>query len=76
MRSPSPNPTRLVQNIVRIRGSDPSGFQSTVLVSGVVCVRSPTAAAYYLPDGWISKFTRHLHCGYFDTRSAELYNTA
>lgn len=59
--------TRLARNIVRCAGRDPEGFAVSATVDGGICVCSRFTATSYPPAGWTSKFTRHLHAGFFDS---------
>ena len=68
MAKPSPPETRLLRNLVRLNGRDPSGFEAKVLTTGMVQVTAPCGAAFYPVEGWISRFVRHLHQGLFDAR--------
>lgn len=70
MRSFAPDATRLVTNLLRLNGRDPTGYEVGLLEDGSICVRSPTAAACYPLEGWISKFNKHLHRGFFDGQTA------
>jgi hypothetical protein len=58
--------THLAQNIVRCAGRDPEGFAVSSTSDGGICVCSRFTATYYPPEGWTSKFSRHLHAGFFD----------
>jgi hypothetical protein len=66
MKQKSPDITRLVQNLVRLNGRDPDTFEAALLEDGSIAVRNATTAVYYVPDGWVSRFNRHLHRGFFD----------
>ena len=68
MAKPYPPETRLLRNLVRLNGRDPSGFEARVLPTGMVQVTAPSGAAFYPMEGWISRFVRHLHQGLFDKR--------
>ena len=60
--------TKLLHNLVRLHGRDPRGFEATVLPTCVIRVMAPCGAAFYPIEGWISRFVRHLHQGFFDSR--------
>jgi hypothetical protein len=66
MKQQAPDITTLVRNLVRLNGGDPTNFEASVLEDGSIAVRNATTAVYYIQDGWISKFNRHLHRGFFD----------
>jgi hypothetical protein len=66
MKQQAPDITRLVRNLVRLNGRDSTTFQASVLEDGSIAVHNATTAVYYVQDGWISKFNRHLHLGFFD----------
>ena len=66
MKQRSPDVTRLVRNLVRFQGGEPDTFEACILEDGSIAVRNATTAVYYVPDGWVSKFNRHLHRGFFD----------
>jgi len=68
MAKPNPPETRLLRNLVRLHGRDPSGFEAKLLPTRMVQVTAPSGAAYYPVDGWISRFVRHLYQGLFDAR--------
>jgi hypothetical protein len=68
MAKPCPPETRLLRNLVRLNGRDPSGFDAKLLPTGMVQVTAPSGAAFYPLEGWISRFVRHLHQGLFDAR--------
>jgi hypothetical protein len=69
MRNESSDCTRVVRHLVRLHQREPAGFQASLLQGGTVCIRGPAAAAYYPQPAWISKFVRHLHQGYYDSRA-------
>jgi hypothetical protein len=58
--------TSLAQNLVRCAGRNPEGFVVSSTSDGGVCVCSNYTATYYPASGWTSKFSRHLHAGFFD----------
>ncbi|HYF16346.1 MAG TPA: hypothetical protein VEA40_00655 [Ramlibacter sp.] len=58
--------TQLVHSVVRFTGREPDGFAAAVLEDGSIQVRGPHGAAFYPQQAWLSKFTRHLHRGFFD----------
>ena len=58
--------TQLIHAIVRFTGRAPEGFQVAVLEDGSIQVRGPHGAAFYPQQAWLSKFTRHLHRGFYD----------
>jgi hypothetical protein len=67
MKQQAPDITRLVRNLVRLNGrGDADSFEACVHEEGSIAVRNATTAVYYAPDGWVSKFNRHLHRGFFD----------
>jgi hypothetical protein len=66
MKNRSPDVTKLVHNLVRLNGRDPAGYEAYILEDGSIAVRNGTAAAYYPLEGWTSRFSRHLHQGFFD----------
>jgi hypothetical protein len=68
MRTFSRDVTELVRNLVRCNGRDPGRFSASIDEGGRVTVRGPNGAVYYPPEGWTSKFVRHLHNGFFDER--------
>ena len=53
-----PPETRLLRNLVRFHGRDPSGFEARLLETGMVRVTAPSGAAFYPMEGWISRFVR------------------
>jgi hypothetical protein len=57
--------TQLVRAVVRIHGGCPEDFKAVHTTGGGICVMSPTAAAFYQPEEWLEKFTRHLDHGFF-----------
>jgi hypothetical protein len=66
MKQQAPDITRLVRNLVRLNGRDADAFEACVHEDGSIAVRNATTAVYYVPEGWMSKFNRHLHRGFFD----------
>jgi hypothetical protein len=64
--SPAPAETLLVRHLARLHGRNPEGFVANILPDGSVGVRSPSTAVFYPPEGWVSRFVRHLHHGFFD----------
>ncbi|MBA2962003.1 MULTISPECIES: hypothetical protein [Ramlibacter] len=66
MKNPSPDVSKLVQNLVRLTGRDAHGYEAFVLADASIAVRNSTAAAYYPLEGWTSRFIRHLHQGFYD----------
>jgi hypothetical protein len=69
----SPAETQLLRHLIRFSGRDPAGFEALVLPDSTIRVLGPRGATVYPIEGWVSKFVRHLHRGFFDgvTRPAE-----
>ena len=55
--------TQLVRNLVRMHGGEPEHFHAMLDADGRICIRSPSSAAFYPQEAWLSKFTRHLKMG-------------
>jgi hypothetical protein len=66
MQQHAPDLTTLVRNLVRLNGGDPTSYEACILADGSIVVRNATTTVYYVQDGWISKFNRHLHRGFFE----------
>jgi len=66
MTNLSPAETQLVRHLVRLAGRSPLGYAAAVLPTGAIRILGPRAAVVYPLEGWVSKFMRHLHHGYFD----------
>jgi hypothetical protein len=66
MKHQAPDITRLVRNLVRLNGRDADAFEASILDEGSIAIHNATTAVYYAPEGWVSKFNRHLHRGFFD----------
>ena len=64
--------TSLARNIARCAGRDPEGFAVSSTTDGGICICSPYTATYYPSEGWTSKFSRHVHAGFFDRPEAPL----
>lgn len=67
-RTLCPDLSQLIEGLIRCADRDPDGFAVTILEDGVIQIRGPHALAVYPSSAWTSKFTRHLHQGFFDTR--------
>jgi len=57
---------RLLQDQLRLQGRRPDGFSACVLADGSIRINAAGRAAFYPPQGWASRFGRHLQQGYFD----------
>jgi hypothetical protein len=57
--------TKLLRVVVHLEGMDPHLFSAAFVSNESICVRGGGCAAFYPLDGWLEKFTRHLHAGYF-----------
>lgn len=68
--------TQLVHSVVRFTGRHPEEFQAAVLEDGSIQVRGPHGAAFYPQQAWLSKFTRHLHRGFYDAVQVQAAATA
>jgi hypothetical protein len=66
MKQQPPDISKLVRNLVRLNGRDADSFEACILEDGSIAVRNATTAVYYVPEAWMSKFTRHLYRGFFD----------
>ena len=62
--------TDLVRNIVRLHSGDPEGYAAAEMPDGTVRVEGPSNVAVYPREAWTTKFTRHLHSGYFAEANA------
>jgi hypothetical protein len=68
-RPPCPDLSQLIDGLIRCADRDPEGFVVSFLEDGTIQIRGPHALAVYPATAWTSKFTRHLHQGFFDTRA-------
>lgn len=66
MTNLTPAETQLLRHLVRLSGRSPIGYAASVLPSSSIRVLGPRGAVVYPIEGWVSKFLRHLHQGYFD----------
>ena len=66
MTNLSPVETQLVRHLVRLAGRSPIGYAASVLPTTSIRILGPRVAVVYPLEGWVSKFMRHLHQGYFD----------
>jgi hypothetical protein len=67
-----PDLSQLIEGLIRCADRDPAGFAVSILEDGSIQIRGPHALAIYPATAWTSKFTRHLHQGFFDTRARAL----
>jgi hypothetical protein len=66
MTNLSPAETQLVRHLVRLSGRSPVGYAAAVVPANSIRILGPRAAVVYPLEGWVSKFMRHLHQGYFE----------
>lgn len=62
-----PDLSQLLEGLIRCADRNPDGFAASILEDGAIQIKGLHALAVYPASAWTSKFTRHLHQGFFDT---------
>jgi hypothetical protein len=63
--------TKIVHDIARFNGRDPSGLHVSSTDDGGLCVQGAFASAFYALEDWARAFHRDLDDGFFDRPGRE-----